>query len=108
VFFTIWIPVEVARVIGQQSDETPHDTIGTSGDEAEPVPCLWQSVAHTHRVRLLCWPFGDDLACDGRALRWGGWGRWPDPLDGAVPSDGAVETLRSLPTRATECGQPVG
>ena len=104
----IWIPVEVARIVGQQGDETPDHTISTSGNEPQPVTRLGQSVAHTHRVGLLCWPLGDDLACDGRALRWGGWGRWPPPLDGAVPADGAMETLGSLPTRATECGQPVG
>ena len=62
VFLTVWIPVEVARVIGQQGDETPHDTIGTSGDESQPVPCLGQSVAHPHRLRLWRWPLGDHLA----------------------------------------------
>lgn len=107
-FLTVWIPVEVARVIGQQGDETPDHTISTSGNEPQPVTRLGQSVAHTHRVGLLCWPLGDDLACDGRALRWGGWRCWPHPLDRAVPADGAVETLGGLPTRATECGQPVG
>jgi hypothetical protein len=107
-FLTIWVPVEVPRIVGQQGDETPDHTISTPGNEAEPVPCLWQSVAHTHRLRLWRWTLGDDLACDGRALGWGGWRCWPDPLDRAVPADGAVETLRSLPTRATERGQPVG
>ena len=61
-FLTVWIPVKIPRIVRQQGDETPHDTIGTSGDESQPVPCLWQSVAHTHRLGLWRWPFGDDLA----------------------------------------------
>ena len=61
-FFAIWIPVKIPCVIGQQGDETPHDTIGTPGDESQPVPCLWQSVAHTHRLGLWRWTLGDHLA----------------------------------------------
>ena len=41
-FLTIWVPVEVARVIGQQGDETPDHTISTSGNEPQPVTRLWQ------------------------------------------------------------------
>ena len=59
---TIWIPVKIPRVIGQQGDETPDHTISTSGDEAEPVPCLGQSVAHPHGLGLWRWTLGDHLA----------------------------------------------
>jgi len=62
VFLTVWIPVKIPRIVGQKGDETPDHTISTSGDEAEPVPCLWQPVAHPHRLRLWRWPLGDHLA----------------------------------------------
>ena len=112
VFLTVWIPVEVAHIAGEQGDHAPHDAISTSGDEAEPVTRIREPIGDAKRLGLLCWPFGDDLASNRRALRWS-WGRWwwrwrwPHPLDGAVSADRAMEAPGGLPTRPTESSEPV-
>jgi hypothetical protein len=111
VFLAIWVPVEVPHIAGQQRYHAPHDTISTSGDEAQPVTRIREPIGDAERLRLLCWPFGDDLASDGRALRWSWgrwWWRWTHPLDGAVSADRAMKAPGSLPTRPTERSQPVG
>ena len=110
-FLTVWIPVEVAHVTGQQRYHAPHDAIGTSGDEAEPVTRIREPIGDAERLRLLCWTLGDYLASDGRALRWS-WSRWrwrwTHPLDGAVSADRAMKAPGGLPTRPTESSEPVG